>query len=415
MLSTVGENYSWWKFLLMPFISGIVGWFTNVIALGMTFHPIEFFGFEIFRLKNQPWGFFGWQGIIPTKAEKMASITVDLMLQKLFDVREIFNHLDPKTFSTIIGDSLIFHLDIILNEIANKYMPILWSNLPQELKKELVICISNECPQFLSSLMADIQINIHDVLDIKNMTLKACVENRAIMNNIFQEVGDKEFIFIKRSGFYFGFLFGSVQVIVWSLCNRSWILPVGGFIVGWLTNYIALKIIFRPLNSRKIACWTLHGIFLKRQYQVSRSFAKIICIDILNIETIWESILCGPLHHNFEAILRAHSILFIEKIMSSFHVFAVIAMGSKKYAQMKEDIASKVIEKFPRIIEGSYEYITSALQIEETIRLKMQSLSSRDFEGVLHPAFEEDEITLIFVGGILGALVGVAQLFVFPT
>jgi uncharacterized membrane protein YheB (UPF0754 family) len=42
----------------------------------------------------------------------------------------------------------------------------------------------------------------------------------------------------------------------------------------------------------------------------------------------------------------------------------------------------------------------------------MQELPSEEFEGVLHPAFQEDEITLIFLGGVLGAIVGIIQLFV---
>jgi uncharacterized membrane protein YheB (UPF0754 family) len=42
----------------------------------------------------------------------------------------------------------------------------------------------------------------------------------------------------------------------------------------------------------------------------------------------------------------------------------------------------------------------------------MQELPPKEFEGVLHPAFQEDEITLIFLGGVLGAIVGVIQLFV---
>ena len=62
----------------IPNRAGVVGYITNVLALEMTFRPIEFFGPEIFRIKNQPWGLFGWQGIIPTKAEKMASGKDDL-------------------------------------------------------------------------------------------------------------------------------------------------------------------------------------------------------------------------------------------------------------------------------------------------------------------------------------------------
>ena len=60
-----------------------MGYITNFLALEMTFRPIEFFGYEFLRIKNQPWGIFGWQGIIPTKAEKMASVTFDLMTTKL--------------------------------------------------------------------------------------------------------------------------------------------------------------------------------------------------------------------------------------------------------------------------------------------------------------------------------------------
>ena len=41
--------------------AGFVGYLTNVLALEMTFRPIEFFGIELFRIKGQPWGFFGWQ------------------------------------------------------------------------------------------------------------------------------------------------------------------------------------------------------------------------------------------------------------------------------------------------------------------------------------------------------------------
>ena len=42
----------------------------------------------------------------------------------------------------------------------------------------------------------------------------------------------------------------------------------------------------------------------------------------------------------------------------------------------------------------------------------MQSLSPKEFESVIHPVFEEDEMLLIVVGGILGMIVGIVQFFV---
>ena len=83
---------------MIPFMSGLIGWFTNVLALEMTFHPIEYVGIEWFRIKDQPWGLFGWQGIIPTKAEKMARTTVTLMTTRLFSLEELFARIDPEKF-----------------------------------------------------------------------------------------------------------------------------------------------------------------------------------------------------------------------------------------------------------------------------------------------------------------------------
>ena len=56
-----------------------------------------------------------------------------------------------------------------------------------------------------------------------------------------------------------------------------------------------------------------------------------------------------------------------------------------------------------------YAYSDQALDLETTLREKMQQLSGEEFEGVLHPVFQEDELTLILVGAFLGLLAGFGQ------
>jgi uncharacterized membrane protein YheB (UPF0754 family) len=202
---------------------------------------------------------------------------------------------------------------------------------------------------------------------------------------------------------------------IWLLYDASWTLPVSGFIVGWITNWLALKLIFRPLKPVKFGPFIFHGIFLKRQKEVSETFARVICVEILHTKAMWDAILNGPLNKNFYAMLRGHTIVFTEKLIGSLKPIAVAAMGSSTFSMMKEDIASMVTDQLPSIIDHSYGYTAEALDLENTIKEKMIALSSSEFEGVLHPAFEEDEMLLIMVGGILGLLVGVMQIFIiFP-
>lgn len=397
----------------MPFMSGVVGWATNVLALKMTFLPIEYIGVNWWRMEGEPWGLFGWQGIIPTKAAKMASITAKLMTERLFDISEIFGRLEPEKFYLSMEDGLLIMIDEILTDVGKRYMPTTWSYMPDSVKNEAVLTAHRACPEFLTAFIADMQANIHSVLDIEEMCVSACVKNKKIVNRIFQECGEQEFIFIRRSGFYFGFLFGCCQAGLWMVYDGDWLLPVCGFIVGWFTNYIALKVIFRPLNPIRIGPIKVQGIFLKRQHEVSETFARINCVELLGTEQMWNAILNGPNRKNFQLMLRAHSIIFTEKLIGGLRPLAIAAMGNEQFVLMKEDIAMQIIEKLPHIIGLSYEYTTEALDMERTIRERMQSLSAVEFEGVLHPAFEEDETTLIMVGGVLGMLVGVIQIFIF--
>jgi uncharacterized membrane protein YheB (UPF0754 family) len=405
-------EYEWWKYFIIPWIAGAVGYGTNVLALQMTFYPLEFFGIELFRIKNEPWGLFGWQGIIPTKAEKMASIAFELMTTRLFDINEIFHRLDPVRFAEVMEDSVLLMMDGVINEVAQEYMPKAWNGLPKEVRDDIVVTADQECGAFLSEFMKDMQEHVEDVVDIKDMTVKTCVANKHLLVKIFQECGDKEFIFIRRSGFYFGFIFGLFQMAVWFFYNADWVLPIAGFLVGWVTNYLALKVIFSPLEPKKFLCWEVQGIFLKRQHEVSATFARVVIVEILHIKAIWEAIFTGPLHSNFFAMLRAHTLVFTEKLVAEIKPLAVAAMGADQFARMKEDIAQKVIDGIPKIIDRSYEYSQEALDMETEIRTKMQELPATEFEGVLHPAFEEDEIQLIALGGILGAIVGVLQLYI---
>ena len=68
------------KYASIPVVAGIVGWGTNWAAIELTFKPVEFRGIR---------PFFGWQGIIPSKAERMASIFVDSTMVKLGTLSEL--------------------------------------------------------------------------------------------------------------------------------------------------------------------------------------------------------------------------------------------------------------------------------------------------------------------------------------
>jgi hypothetical protein len=64
-------------------------------------------------------------------------------------------------------------------------------------------------------------------------------------------------------GAVMGCLFGLLQLVVFIAFDADWVLPAFGLLVGALTNWLALKIVFHPLKPLWIGPFKLHGVYLR--------------------------------------------------------------------------------------------------------------------------------------------------------
>ena len=89
---------------------------------------------------------------------------------------------------------------------------------------------------------------------------------------MFIQCGAAELRFLRNSGAFWGGVFGLIQMGLWTVPqfqNPAIVFPVFGFVVGAFTNYLALKMIFEPVDPVDLCgCYTLQGLFLKRQKEV---------------------------------------------------------------------------------------------------------------------------------------------------
>lgn len=387
----------------IPLVSAIVGWGTNVIALKMTFYPLNFIGI----------GPIGWQGIIPSKAKKMAGISVDLMTTKLVNTKDVFAQIDPFIVAQEMEISLMNLTQEILDEAMEAQMPLVWKRLPEYAKKKVHDRVSEILPKAIEEMMQDVKLNISELLNLKALAIDTLMEDKNLINQIFLNVGDKEFRFIERSGLYFGFLFGLVQMAVFVFYSPWWILPLFGLLVGYATNYLALKLIFNPINPKKILFWTFQGIFLTRQEAVAKEYAKIIAERILTTEKLFDYILRGPDKHYFSQILKKHVDQSLDTLTQVSESFYTWLKKSGKLQILKNITHYKLLEELPLYIREVYNYAEYALDIKNLLGSKMAGLSNEEFVNFLRPVFQEDEMKLIIVGAFLGALAGIAQFLLF--
>ena len=402
ILADVQAN--WLLYLAMPFVAAAIGYYTKVVAIKMMFKPLKFVGWR---------PFLGWQGIVPRKAATMASIACDLMMERLLKPEDVFDKLDPQRVVKEIREPLIRSVEDITREVAAEYQPGLWESAPESVKNLIIQRIQNEAPHMVEQIMTDIKSNITRVFDLKDLVTSALVRDKELLNRVFLEAGHVEFKFIRNSGIYFGFAIGIVQAIVWAMTHNIWVIPLFGLFTGWFTDWLALKMIFNPKQPvRYLGLFEWQGLFLRRRKQVAARYGELVATEIVTPAAVIGAILTGPMSDRLFGLVQKQVQRTMDEQAGLAKPLVVFAVGSTKYQEMKRSVSEKVMQHLPETLTHMETYAEEAMDLKNLLVTKMQELTEEEFEGLLRPAFQQDEWILITVGALLGFLVGELQVHV---
>ena len=406
--------------MFIPVVAAFVGYITNWLAVKMIFYPVVFWGPALWRALEgslygfdvlSPLGALGWQGIVPAKAPRMAFTMVTMVTEKLIDVSQTFLRLSPEDISNLLFTRIpeIAHAvasTLTLNkfpwamDIAKNAVPTLPGPLLSELHESVV-------SKYLAGFVVLLQANVDRVIDLKELVVTEMSVDRSVLCELFQRCGRAELKFLTDSGFFFGFLLGLVQMVVWMFYDNPWTLTVGGTIVGYLTNWIALKLIFEPIEPVYFCGFKLQGLFLQRQHEVSGEFSDHLAENVLTSEKIWNNIFTGRKRQEFDHMLETYTKDFVTKEGLERGLDSLGETTTD--VQIIQSISAELSNELPKHVEVLHEYTDKTLALKELMRERMELMTPKEFERVLHPIFEEDEMTLIISGAVLGAIAGFLQ------
>ena len=259
----------------------------------------------------------------------------------------------------------------LTEDVLREEYPELWANTPRPVRELIHARVRERLPRIADEITEEIGENIDELLDINLMITSHLDENPELLNRLFLEVGDRELKFIVNSGFLIGGLLGFLTIPLFLAIDSPFVLPVAGVLVGYMTNWIALKIIFLPIEERRLGPFRLQGLFIKRQPEVAETYAEIVADEIVTIGNVAENLMYGSQSDRTRKMIR-----------DSIRPEVDRAVG----------IAGPAIRRL--------------------ITDRIGNLPPVDFVGLLRPAFVEDEWMLILLGAVLGFVAGWIQLAV---
>src|SRR5262249_29021867 len=209
--------------------------------------------------------------------------------------------------------------------------------------------------------------------------------------------------FVRRSGIYFGLGIGLVQMVAWALFKNPWIMPAFGFTVGLISDYIALNMLFRPIQPTKILGFIqFQGLLHAQREKVTADYARILADDLFTPETLLDGLLKGPGSDKLFALVAKEVEEAIDKQTGIARPLVVFTVGTKRYRELKDRVVNLVLERLSSTLYEAQDYATSAIDLENTIIDKMNQLTPEQYESILRPVFKDDEPLMVTVGAVLG-------------
>lgn len=413
-----------WSLALIPVIAGAIGYITNFVAIRLLFFPVHHVGFEVpglatfasvlpRKLQAIPGllrGRVGWQGIIPSRAAKMGSIAVDKGIAKLGTPSEFYEQLEPERIAEHILASAREDIRDLVESILEREHPQLWRDTPRAIRDAVHDRVQSQLPRIVHEVTEELGRNIDQLLDVKLMVIEKIEANPALANKIFLEVGRKELNFVINSGLYLGFLLGLPTVPIFARYGYWWILPIAGVLVGYLTNWIAVKVIFLPVEPVRIGPFRLQGLFMKRQHEVADVYSRVIAEDIVNLVNIGEQLLTGPRSDRTRKMIEDALRPAIDQSLGPAHGAVRVAVGTREYDAIRQSVATEAVDYTMTPLTDPAFNEQQSKRIYDLLVGRMRNLPPDDFAELLRAAMREDEWMLLALGSVLGFCAGLLQL-----
>lgn len=189
-----------------------------------------------------------------------------------------------------------------------------------------------------------------------------------------------------------------------------YLLPIIAAFIGWLTNYLAVRMLFHPKRSINLLFFKLQGVFPKRQEALAKKLGEIVSEELFSADDVKRILgdaaqsdkMKGILETKFEEIISNKLPNIIPMISMVLNPILIESIKLLFLSEMEEMIDKAIIELGDEI--------DSSFDIHEIVEEKVKNFSSDKLEEIILSIMRKELRFVEIVGGVLGFLIGCAQL-----
>lgn len=185
------------------------------------------------------------------------------------------------------------------------------------------------------------------------------------------------------------------------------ILTIVGGLIGWITNILAIKLLFRPIKPVKIPILNIEilGLIPKRKNEIAANIGEVISNELLSIDDILNQTLNNSNGENFNSYI-------IDKIKNIINEkLNIIPMPFRMMASpyIDEILNKEVPDAINEISVDLLDKVKENVDIQKIVEEKINQLDLEKLEDIIIKVAKKELKHIEILGLVLGAIIGVLQ------
>ncbi|HHL40238.1 MAG TPA: DUF445 family protein [Deltaproteobacteria bacterium] len=184
--------------------------------------------------------------------------------------------------------------------------------------------------------------------------------------------------------------------------------PITGAVIGWLTNYVAIKLLFRPHDEVNVLGVRLQGAIPKRRKEIARSIASSIENELLSSDDIVS--LLGSVDWKREVEKMVEDVVehrLGSRRLRSIPVIGVVSDNVKYHT--KYLLTREILRQVDAKKRGLAARIRDNIDIKDMLVSRIDALDVRRFEGLLTDFIAKELRYIERLGAVMGFVIGLFQ------
>jgi len=181
---------------------------------------------------------------------------------------------------------------------------------------------------------------------------------------------------------------------------------------GWITTWIAIKMLFHPRKPIKILGLTIQGIFPKNQRLIAEKLGQVVSKELLSFDEIEAKVTNPDNLQKLRPDIEGHIDHFLRNKLKVVFPMLSMLMGEKTILQLKEAFLLELESLFPVLMKSYMNKIQHDLDLEKIVTEKVANFSSEKLEDILNQITKKEFKFLEVIGALFGLIIGLAQVLV---